>query len=227
VSSLFRDLRQEWIDFLDANPFFDGIALVPENKKDITNEITRALGPLNEKGGKIGIAVVFMTVTARPTKDGGNGPVLDVLNVARVIENPVVNNTGTNYDEVAEKIAKLTHGFTALVGNSPFMLDDAGISLGNDTKFPSKDVFFTCTGNLGIAALTQAAKPAGVVAAGHLTLTCATPGAAMFYTVNGSTPNPQTSTLYTAPFAVNAGQTIKARAWLAGFLTSDLLKLTV
>lgn len=49
--------------------------------------------------------------------------------------------------------------------------------------------------------------------------TCATPGAAMFYTLDGSTPSPRnpTATIYTVPVAVLSGQTIKVSAALEGY----------
>lgn len=44
------------------------------------------------------------------------------------------------------------------------------------------------------------------------TITCATPGATIRYTTNGTDPTPTTGTVYSAPFTVANGQTIKAIA---------------
>jgi hypothetical protein len=80
------------------------------------------------------------------------------------------------------------------------------------------------------------------------TLTCATAGAAIYYTLDGSFPsnptiaikplsvtdatpngepvNPQ-STLYVAPFAVQSGQCIRAAAYMNGFNTGQIIKINV
>jgi hypothetical protein len=49
------------------------------------------------------------------------------------------------------------------------------------------------------------------------------PGAAIFYTLDGSQPSPRgpTSILYSDPIAVNAAATLRTRAWLAGYIASD------
>lgn len=54
--------------------------------------------------------------------------------------------------------------------------------------------------------------------AGHFTITCATPGAAIFYTTDGHTyPSPAQGTLYTGAFTATPPVAIAARAWLAGY----------
>ena len=55
-----------------------------------------------------------------------------------------------------------------------------------------------------------------------ITLSCATDGAAIRYTVNGTTPATVASgTEYTASFNVSDGDTVRARAFLSGFQDSD------
>jgi len=59
-----------------------------------------------------------------------------------------------------------------------------------------------------------------------ITLSCDTPGAVIFFTTNGKHPSPPVGTLYTAPFQITSAATLKARAWLPGYVASELLKQT-
>ena len=72
-----------------------------------------------------------------------------------------------------------------------------------------------------------AATPALSLAAGtyttaqSLALGTTTAGAAIYYTLNGTTPT-ASSTLYTGPITVNATETVKAVAVASGYLNSDI-----
>lgn len=74
---------------------------------------------------------------------------------------------------------------------------------------------------------------------GTVTLACATSGAAIYFTTDGSFPdaaathpitgdaiNPA-STLYTAPFAVNVGDVVRAAAYLAGYNAGQIAQTTI
>ena len=56
------------------------------------------------------------------------------------------------------------------------------------------------------------------------TITCATPGAAIFYRVDGRRPNPRAGTS-TWILSLESGSQLIARAYLAGFLDSDYATL--
>jgi len=68
------------------------------------------------------------------------------------------------------------------------------------------------------------AKPgAGAVASGTtVALSCATEGATIYYTIDGTDPD-DTKTKYTAPIEVTAGVTIKAIAYVQGHAPSTVL----
>jgi hypothetical protein len=86
------------------------------------------------------------------------------------------------------------------------------------------------------------------IAGGSMTLTCATPGAAIYYTLDGSFPSNPTiaikplsvtaatpngepvnpnSNLYVAPFAVQSGQCVRAAAYLNGYNPGQIIKINV
>ena len=73
-----------------------------------------------------------------------------------------------------------------------------------------------------VAALPVFDPPAGTYTGTQtVKITDATPGAAIYYTTNGTTPT-TSSTKYTAPIAVSASTTIKAVAVATGYLNSSV-----
>lgn len=59
-----------------------------------------------------------------------------------------------------------------------------------------------------------------------VTITCATDGAVIRYTLDGTEPT-ETSTEYSAPFMVSANATITAKAWKEGWIASDIASATI
>lgn len=65
-------------------------------------------------------------------------------------------------------------------------------------------------------------------AASTLTLTCATSGASIYYTTDGSYPTPAHGTLYTAPFSSPpVGTVIRAAAYKTGLNPGDATEITI
>ena len=59
-----------------------------------------------------------------------------------------------------------------------------------------------------------------------VTITCATEGAVIRYTTDGTVPT-ESATVYSAPFTVNATTTITAKAWKAGWIASETASSTI
>jgi hypothetical protein len=229
--SILSQLQQQCADRLQSDPLFAHVRVLTERVADIESEIDRALGPLNEQGGKTGLVAVLLTPTANVNFENVFGPFFDDIKiVVRVIENVPINqdpDTGTNVPaaDAAERVCALLHHFQPDNATGPVLAHKPTITLGNDPNHLSYDCLFKTSGGLA-ATLPQAATPVCSNNGGTITLTCATAGAAIFYTLDGSNPSPRNAMLYTAPFTPGTGVTIKARAWLAGYLTSETLGLT-
>jgi formylglycine-generating enzyme required for sulfatase activity len=56
-----------------------------------------------------------------------------------------------------------------------------------------------------------------------VSISCSTPGATIYYTTNGSEPNTN-STIYTGAITVNSNTTVKAKAYKASFIPSDVVE---
>jgi len=96
---------------------------------------------------------------------------------------------------------------------------------------------------VGEVVLDQARSPA--LSGGQCSLGCATNGAKVFYTLDGSfpantdvaalplpqgkvaAPVNQQSKFYTAPFSVKSGQTVRAAAYADGFNPGEILNFPV
>jgi len=226
MSSVLSQIQQQCADRIQSDPLFATIPVLTERIKDIESEIDRALGPLNQADGKTGIVAIVLTPTANANFDNVFGPFFDDIRiVVRVIENVPINqdpNTGTNVAaaEAAEKICALLHHFYPDAANGPVVAQKPSIALGNDPNNLSYDCRFKTAGGLAIV-LPQAAMPVIANNSGAITITCATAGAAIFYTLDGSNASPRNGTLYTGTFTPSTGLTLKARAWLAGYLASE------
>ena len=230
MSSLLSQLQQQCANRVQSAPAFANVPVLTEHIADIESEIQRALGPLNEQNGKTGLVAILLTPTANVNFENVFGPFFDEIKVVvRVIENVPVNqdpDTGTNFAaaDAAETICSLLHHFQPDSATGPVVAEKPTITLGNDPTHLSYDCRFKTSGGLGLV-LPQVTQPVATNTAGLISLTGATAGAAVFYTLDGSNPAPRNGTLYTAPFAPGTGLTVKARAYLAGYLTSDTITL--
>jgi len=229
--SILSSIQQQCADRLQSDPLFADVPVLTERIADIDSEIARALGPLNEQGGKNGLVAIVLTPTANVNFENVFGPFFDDIHVVvRVIENVPVNQDTTNGTNVAaadaaEKICSLLHHFQPDSANGPMTAQKPSIALGNDPRNLSYDCHFKASGGL-TSVPPQAAMPGIAPSSGVFTLSCATAGAAIFYTLDGSNPMPRNGTLYTAPFTPGTGLTLNARAFLAGYLTSETATAT-
>lgn len=227
MSSILSQLQQQCADRLQADPLFANVPVLTERIKDIESEIDRALGPLNEQGGKTGLVAIILTPTANANFENVFGPFFDDIKiVVRVIENVPINqdrNTGTNISaaQAAERACNLLHHFMPDSASGPITAQKPTISLGNDPSHLSYDCRFKTSGGLSTV-LPQLDTPVITKNGAAYTLVSDTAGAAMYYTLDGSNPSPRNGTLYTTPFTPSSGLALNVRAWLAGYLASQL-----
>jgi lysophospholipase L1-like esterase len=116
-----------------------------------------------------------------------------------------------------------THADTALPGGTAFAYRIRAIN----TTDPS-----AWSAEASASTWTTVAAPAFSPAAGTyettqtIVLSSATPDAVIRYTLDGGTPSETAGTLYTAPFALASGATVRAIAYRAGFTPSAVASAT-
>lgn len=229
MSSVMRQQRQELMEFIASLPIFDYLTIIQEDSDDVENEYERSLGPEQvNASGKQGILATFRTVFA--PVDGGTDDVARVrkyIHTVRVLENVLINRSAVSgtlitYEEWIEMLdANITGIFVPTQASSPLITEPGGVRVVANEDYPGKEITFACTGGIRAPEMPTVEKP--VIDAGDpgaITMTSATPGAAIFYTTDGSKPRPG-KTLYTGPFAAS-GVTIRARAYLIGHLQPGL-----
>lgn len=137
----------------------------------------------------------------------------------KMLFNRTVGSLTYEPSDAAEILAALLHfNLTDAMGEE-FTVDRQPIEHTEDGDAHSIKTINLVTGGGVTVDRPQVATPA-LAGTSSVTATCATAGAQMFYSLNGSFPNPRNGLLYTAPVAVASGQTISVIGWLAGYTRS-------
>jgi hypothetical protein len=152
------------------------------------------------------------TPTASPT----GGTYTSTLNVALSCATP---GTAIHYT---------TDGSEPTTGSKRYT---GPVAINTDTTLKAKAFKSVIDSNVMIHEyiILKAAKPAasprgGIYAQGwDVILNCATPGATIYYTTDGSVPTTG-SMRYTGPVAVSTTTTLKARAYKSGLIDSDIME---
>jgi hypothetical protein len=234
MSGVLSTLRSQVQDRLQADDYFEDIPILTEERGDVEAEISNALGTLTEQGGKLGICVVILTARAE-IKDSIPGPYLGNIGLTIHVEESVLINKGASgtqkpCSDVAERVAARLHRWTPDTASRPILATGGGIQVVapaiGDMAYA---VTLSTAAGISVAIATCATPAASPSSGAHpqtVTLSCATPGAAIFYTLDGKFPSPTGGTLYLTPVTVSSACTLKAAAWLAGLLTSDVLSVS-
>lgn len=226
MSSALLQLETEIAERLESVPFFEPYAtrgsILVEPRKNIVAEINKKLGTLKT-------VIVPKFTGADDNHPNVDGTYFDDIRLSvGIFQNPLLKGEDADAIEIAEEVHKALKNWTPASLVNALNPTRPGIELIADAKLNIASCNFETSGGF-VGALPRVATPefggssTQVTAA---TLTCATAGAAIFYTLDGSNPTPRnpTATLATSGFLYSpfAPVTIKARAFLAGYLRSEL-----
>lgn len=206
-------LEQMVADSISADGQLAGIAVHVDPQKNIVDEVIVKLD-------KIATLIVPLVNTASDDNSGIEGVFYDEVPFSvTVFQNAKLVSGGLSARAIAERIAAI------LKGNSGW---PRNISMRKPTieHIPDRVLnVYQINAQTSVDGVILDKLPP-IIAAGSLgnyILGNAQPGAAIFYTTNGTLPT-TSSTLYTGDNLPN-GVTVNARAWLAGFLASDYFQL--
>lgn len=225
---LLTELQRDIAARLEADEICGRVRVVTERRGDVLAEINRALATVNARSGLKGLALVVLQIEGDDTAPDYPVPVLEVRPVVRVLEEPNANKSGDlDALTLAYRVALLFKLWTCHGKTSPFTgaepmivgVEDILAPLAYDVRFVARQKNVQNNRKAATPVITPSSgAPPQTVA-----LACATVGAEIWYTLDGSYPVPGQagSTEYSAPIDIDYPLTLRAVAYLSGYIASD------
>jgi len=198
--------------------------------KTIDDKVDQTLLGLTPVAGKIGAAVRVLQPVFNVPKTNLPGPqgrlIVPILCQSHPIYNFSATGTGKRDNAIAIEVARALHGWrVSAFGWSFYAEGDAITSYFDDEKkFMCSEVLVHTISQL--QPRTDVAKPViSVDIDNAATITCATSGATIYYSVDGETfprSGPAASFPYGGAFNVASGATILAAAYKSGLHGSEI-----
>lgn len=231
MKSAFESDQEDFYGRALGSSFLGDVAVLLQRKGVTESDINTALSVLNSRteGGPIGACIVVLMPSIQAQNPNAPTPLYSVRIGLQVIEQPLFNlgdsGTGLSAETIAEHLSQLAHQFSGGRdgANNLWVFDGIEPAPAPDGKV-SYTVFAKRLGGAPVLPKVAPVALVAVAAAGgfDVTLTSATGGAAILYSIDGSYP----SLAYTDPVHVDAGVTVRATAALADYQQSDIRELT-
>jgi hypothetical protein len=231
---LLEQLQLDAAAVLAAAPALADATVLADNEGDIEARVLKALGPVAAgPTGKAGLVLIVMLPEVTETEPNVPGPPLITRLEVQVIEN-VLLNRGTNGTQVRSSHAavlalNILHHWVAaarILYAAPNPIEPVPVKPGHVSHLVTLSARLTgYTGPGKTLAPSAALDPQD-----DLVLTCATAGAAIYYTTDQSFPAASNAeaVLYDGPVPDLApGTVIRAAAYATGLNPSDLVQLTL
>ena len=225
---LFPTFQADTAARLAADPLFTHVHIIIEDTRtadgsalyeEAVSMATQGQVPAN---GKVGLCIIVFTPEGKPVSVQNLGVEWGLELAVRVIENKALNDgadgAGIAAEEVLENAMLLLQRWAPIPGKV--------CTIGEFYKVPLKDepelraFEFTLNGRDAGKGLERVAVPTVTPSGPIITLACATSGAAIRFTLDGTLPTPTNGTLYSVPFDSD-NATVRAIATKAGMAASD------
>lgn len=234
---LLLQLQTDCVDNLNSESAFQYLPALLYRKAVLATEITKRLPHLAGKNGKLGCGLVVCMPTIDGEYPNVTVPQGDVLLPIWAVEQPELNFQSTGTQITAEQAILQVRAWLHqldLRGQITLYQDQRAVEPlpGCEKEYPGCVGYqFIARGKMGDFPVSAVADPTLTGDAAALTLACASEGASIYYTTDGSFPGAGNSTgvatLYTEPFSVNVGTVVAFKAYLAGSRGSNVIQYTI
>jgi hypothetical protein len=225
------DVQDEIVELLKGDPYFSDIkAIYSRRTGNVVQMVNIALGIEEPNAAnQLGLAIIVGVGLMKIEHPNTPGPHFDeIVPVVSVLENVELNmdaNVGIKKpsEDVAEYVMATLHQ-RQMDSTGTCLFCPRGVVLTEDPVHHGYDIPMRTQGRI-LYQPTQAADPVITIVGGNVTnITCATAGASIKWTKNGTRPTETNSLDFVFPVAVNVGDVVKARAYKGGLRASEISK---
>lgn len=228
----FLELMQmEIVALLQADEVIGTLPVLHERIGGVLEEAAKAVSVYTEGSGKTGVCVIALQPIADDEMPAAPGGILETEWTVLVLEEPAVNDVaGSGHQlkalKIARRILRVMKLYQAGGLATTFVPAKKGciVPVGNPLASVAYEVRMRCTETSAgtmLKAATPVISPASGAAPQTITLTCATTGASIYYTTDGTLPRSGHGVLYAAPFSMGAAGMVRARAYKTGYIGSN------
>jgi hypothetical protein len=230
---LLLQLQQDLADKINSESAFSSIWCGTYRAMVVAQEIEKRAPHLTGKNGSKGCGILVLMPTLHGIFPNVSPPQGEVKLGFWIVENPEINFNAGGTQLACEQVARMVRQCVNLFqieGKLAFYQEATVMAPihGLEKTYPGCCGYqVNMTGRMSETAVAKCALP--TLSEGSLTVALATTdeGAAIYYTVDGTFPGAAnaapagTAEVYTGPFTVAAGQTVRWAAYQGGYYGSD------
>lgn len=232
MSDAIYQLQKDVTGRLESHAYCSDIPVLLYEKGVILEDIEEALKLFTVKSGKKGAAIVVSRAIRTVPQADPSGPRFDIIIPVGVFEWPMLNRTSTGtgkvIEEIVSEVCHLIHGWRPYpIATQIYCDKDAVSPIVGDDKVIASEIRFAA--KLGLAAPVRVSMPLFSGNANAVQITCNTPSATIYYTLDGSFPwsgNAEATLHDGNAFTVSSGTTVRASAFKTNYQASDIAAQT-
>ncbi len=230
-----QQLQEDAVNYLLGNPATAAVGYESFRQQAIDRAVKQALAGWSVRvPGKTGVYCLVLMPSffvEDPNVPGIQGSVELTI---RTFEDPKINNTDLSAEDVALANLRWFGDGLVIAGLLAIYPSTNGPALKPNYDYPGFLVYDTVLrGQLPQDFPGRTPQPTVNNDAGNVTLTCSDGAAGIYYTVDGSMPQPGdtsgsgSTSVYTAPFTVSSGTIVRCLGWNPAILPSDVDQATI
>ena len=224
---------------LEADPYFVDIPVVVAELGNVAKMLEARQAVMKNLTGKWGAAVIVLQIPEeefRPNLQFGPMMLQPEFQVIEIVEqNASKTGTGKSYRQIARRVVKdfkgcIIEGLTKQIATRKPAIEPVSLADMYGQAARGVQVNLECL-EASSDGGQQVALPVLVPVAGdvpQVAITCATPGATIYYTVDDSYPKPRTGRVYGGPITIpSGGCVVRACAYSEVMVASSVVRKTI